>query len=106
MNSYSQESKKAVANFSSERLLIANSDIAISSGKLLLQEVCGSNLKMSNIYLFIHPVESGFSNISPVEEMIYNDFGSSIGASGVIIVKEESKLTDKEIEEKISSLDR
>ncbi|WP_157716147.1 hypothetical protein [Roseivirga echinicomitans] len=106
MNAYSQESRKAVANFSSERLLIANSDIAINSGKLLLQEVCNSNIKMSNIYLLIHPIENGFNNISPVEEMIYNDFGGSIGASGVIIVKEESQLTDKEIDKKIISLNK
>ena len=83
--------------FSSTRLLIANNTIAENLGKQIMNKICGRDLKLSPVFIIIHPLETGFEEISPVEKMIYNDFGMMLGARAVIIEESLEKLNKENL---------
>jgi hypothetical protein len=83
---------KSEEPFSTNRLLIANNIIAENLGKQIMNKICGRDLKFSPVFLIIHPLEVGFDDVSPVEKMIYNDFGVILGAREVAIEESLEKL--------------
>ncbi|MFD2033599.1 hypothetical protein ACFSKL_02295 [Belliella marina] len=83
--------------FSTNRLLIANNMVAENLGKQIMNKICGRDLKLSPVFMIIHPLEVGFDDVSPVEKMIYNDFGTILGAREVIIEESLEKLNKESL---------
>lgn len=88
---------KSKEPFSTNRLLIANNIIAENLGKQIMSKICGRDLKLSPVFIIIHPLEVGFDDVSQVEKMIYNDFGMILGAREVTIEESLEKLNKERL---------
>ncbi|WP_194778303.1 hypothetical protein [Pararhodonellum marinum] len=89
--------QKSTFPFSSNRLLIANNLVAEKLGREMMNMVCGGDLKFRHVFVILHPLETGFDEICQVEKLLYNDFGTRIGAHGVILSESLKKLNAAEL---------
>lgn len=93
--------RTAETPFSNERLLITDPSKAESFAKELIAELLELNKKLLDraLTVVLQPVEPAFSEITPVEKMIYQDFAMYIGAKKYYLVEHRRRLTDEEVKE-------
>ena len=85
-------------NFSSRRLLIADPIKAEEAAKTLLERISSkADLGTRTKRILCHPIDNEFSEMSPAERMILNDFAHQIGGSYVKIIDANDELTQNEI---------
>jgi hypothetical protein len=91
-------SANSIKEFSTSRLLIADTIIAEKLAKDLLSQVCSmTQLKTRTLKVFCQPLDVELGNLSPVETMIFTDFAFQIGGRQIKIIKDNRELTLQEI---------
>jgi len=94
--------RTAIANFSNDRLLIANFENAEELMRSLIKEVLSPSFIQPTLKILIQPVDDVIKEISQVEHRAYADAAEHAGGAYVVIYDKQEKLTDEQVKELIS----
>lgn len=85
--------------FSSNRLLLADFEVAEQFFRTVISEFSGSKLFTRSLKVAMQPMELIEGGLSPTEKRAFRDSAEHIGAIKMIIINHTNYLSDKEFEE-------
>ena len=89
--------RKAINNFSNDRLLISDFVNAENLMRSLIEEVSSSKFFKPSLKILLQPVDDNIKEITPVEHRTYLDSAEHAGGAHVIVYDKQEMLTDQQV---------
>ncbi len=91
--------RESPIKFSSNRLLLADFEVAEQFFRTVISEFSGSKIFTRSLKVAMQPMELIEGGLSPTEKRAFRDSAEHIGAIKVVIINHTNYLSDKEFEE-------
>lgn len=97
--------RESPINFSSNRLLLADFEVAEQFFRTVISEFSGSKIFTRSLKVAMQPMELIEGGLSPTEKRAFRDSAEFIGAKKVVIINHTNYLSDEEFEEAFNNFD-